>query len=259
MSTNRSQNLYFIERGSGPTLLLVHGLMVTGAMFAHVADRFAERHRAVVPDLRGHGHSRTLPPPYSVTQLASDLARLLDRLSIESTAVLGYSHGGAVAQQFALDYPERCSRLVLACTYAYNMSSFRERLEGHLVPYLVRLLGMRRFAELVFSQGLKHAPDVPRDWLVALTENQDKALMLTAWKEAMTFDSRPRLAEITCPTLIIAAANDEAVPAHHARMLHRGIRGSQLVVVENARHALIWTNPDALVLHTERFLAGVDG
>jgi 3-oxoadipate enol-lactonase len=250
------ENLYFTERGSGPPLLLVHGLMVTGEMFAPVADRFAERHRVVVPDLRGHGRSRALPPPYSVTQLASDLARLLDRLSIDSAAVLGYSQGGAVAQQFALDNPERCNRLVLACTYARNTSSFRERLEGRLVPYLVRLLGMRRFAELIFSQGLRHAPNVPRDWLVDLMARQDRALMLTAWKEAMAFDSRPRLGEITCPTLIIAAANDEAVPAHHARMLHQGIRGSQLVVVENAGHAFIWTNPDALVLHTEQFLAG---
>jgi 3-oxoadipate enol-lactonase len=252
-----AKHLYFTERGSGAPLLLVHGLMVTGEMFARVADRFAERHRVIMPDLRGHGRSRTLPPPYTVSQLASDLARLLDHLGIESTAVLGYSQGGAVAQQFALDNAPRCRRLVLACTYAYNMSTFRERLEGHLVPYLVRLLGTRRFAELIFAQGLKRAPNVPRDWLVELMANQEQALMVTAWKEAMVFDSQPRLAEITCPTLIIAAANDEAVPFHHATMLHEGIAGSELVVVENAGHALIWTDPDALVEHTDAFLAGM--
>jgi 3-oxoadipate enol-lactonase len=87
--------------------------------------------------------------------------------------------------------------------------------------------------------------------------NQEQALMVTAWKEAMVFDSQPRLAEITCPTLIIAAANDEAVPFHHATMLHEGIAGSELVVVENAGHALIWTDPDALVEHTDAFLAGM--
>jgi 3-oxoadipate enol-lactonase len=233
--------------------------MVTGEMFAHVADRFAERHRVIMPDLRGHGRSRTLTPPYTVSHLASDLARLLDHLGIESTAVLGYSHGGAVAQQFALDFAPRCRRLVLACTYAYNMSTFRERLEGHLVPYLVHLLGMRRFAELIFAQGLKRAPNVPRDWLVELMATQDQALMLTAWKESMAFDSRPRLAEIRCPALIIAAANDEAVPFHHAKMLHEGIAGSELVIVENASHALIWTDPDALVRHTDTFLASATG
>ena len=108
--------LYFTERGSGPPLLLVHGLMITGEMFDPVIEHFATRHRVIVPDLRGHGRSRALPPPYSARQLAADLARLLDDLAIGSTAVLGYSQGGAIAQQLALDHPARCERLVLACT-----------------------------------------------------------------------------------------------------------------------------------------------
>ena len=81
--------LYFTERGSGPPLLLVHGLMITGEMFDPVIDELATRHRVIVPDLRGHGRSRGLPPPYSARQLAADLARLLDDLAIGSTAVLG--------------------------------------------------------------------------------------------------------------------------------------------------------------------------
>jgi len=82
--------LYFSERGSGPPLLLVHGLMVSGEMFEPVIGHFASRHRVIVPDLRGHGRSRGLPPPYHAAQLASDLERLLEHLGIDSTAVLGY-------------------------------------------------------------------------------------------------------------------------------------------------------------------------
>ena len=119
-----SDLLHFTERGSGPPLLLVHGLMVTGEMFDPVIEHFATRHRVIVPDLRGHGRSRGLPPPYTAAQLASDLARLLDHLGIDSTAVLGYSQGGAIAQQLVFDHPEHCDRLVLACTYAFNMASF---------------------------------------------------------------------------------------------------------------------------------------
>src|ERR1041384_3916068 len=94
--------LYFTERGSGPPLLLVHGLMVTGDMFEPVIEHLAIRHRVIVPDLRGHGRSRGLPPPYHAAQLASALARLLDHLDIDSAAVLGYSQGGAIAQQLVL-------------------------------------------------------------------------------------------------------------------------------------------------------------
>ena len=248
--------VHFTERGSGKPLLLVHGLMVTGGMFDPVVDRFAARHRVIIPDLRGHGRSRGLPPPYTARQLAADLASLLDYLAIDSTDVLGYSHGGAIAQQLALDYPGKCGRLVLVCTYAFNMATWRERVEGHVLPPALRALGMARLAKLVLAQA---APQLGRehiDWLAGLMADQDAKVMASAWKAAMAFDSRPRLAGITCPTLVIAAANDKAVPIHHAKMLHDGIPGSSLVIIDAAGHALIWTHPEELGRVTEDFLGG---
>ena len=246
--------LYFTDRGSGPPLLLVHGLMITGEMFDPVIEHFATRHRVIVPDLRGHGRSRALPPPYSARQLAADLARLLDDLAIGSTAMLGYSQGGAIAQQLAFDHPARCERLVLACTYAFNMATPRERVEGHLVPLLVQVLGMRRFAKLILSRGLKQVDHRRADWVIGLIADQDRKAMVGAWKDAMAFDSRRHLAGIQCPTLVVAASNDQAVPLHHARMLHQGIPGSRLVIVDGADHALILERPDELVRVTEEFL-----
>jgi 3-oxoadipate enol-lactonase len=245
----------FSEYGSGSPLVLIHGLMVSGEMFEPVADELATRHRVIVPDLRGHGRSRTMPPPYTVSQLAADLAHLLEHLGIESAAVLGYSQGGAVAQQLVLDHPERCSRLVLACTYAFNMASVREKIEGHVAPLLIRALGIRRFARLVVSQGAKELTRERGDWLASLMASQDQSWMVRAWKEAMTFDSRHRLSEIHCPTLIVAGANDTAVPMHHATMLTAGIPASRLVVVGGAGHTLIWTHPDQLLGIVEDFLA----
>lgn len=249
-----SDLLYFSERGSGSPLLLVHGVMVSGEMFEPVIEHFATRHRVIAPDLRGHGRSRGLPPPYTPTQLASDLARLLDHLGIESAAVLGYSQGGAIAQQMVLDYPNRCNRLVLACTYAFNMATLREKLEGHIAPLLIGILGMRKFAKFVIAQGLKQVSKERADWIINLIAKQDSKLMVSAWREVMTFDSRQRLSEIKCPTLIVAGSDDEAVPMHHAKMLHEGITDSQLVVVDGADHALIWAHPDELTHAVDKFL-----
>ena len=249
-----SEILYFTERGSGPPLLLVHGLMVSGKMFEPVLENFAARHRVIVPDLRGHGRSRGLPPPYTAVQLASDLAHLLNHLSIASTAVLGYSQGGAIAQQLVLDHPRRCDRLVLACTYAFNMATPREWLEGHIAPLLIRVLGMKRLADLVVSQSMLQIDKERANWLADLMASQDRTLMLTAWRETMAFDSRKRLAEIRCPTLVMAGSNDQGVPIHHAQMLHNGIRGSQLVIIKGADHALIWTHTDEFVRIMEEFL-----
>jgi pimeloyl-ACP methyl ester carboxylesterase len=249
-----SEVLYFSERGSGPPLLLVHGLMVSGEMFEPVIENFAVRHRVIVPDLRGHGRSRGLPAPYTATQLASDLARLLDHLGIDSTAVLGYSQGGAIAQQLVLDQPQKCDRLILACTYAFNMATPREWLEGHLAPLLIRLLGLKRLANLVVSQSMLQMDKKLADWLARIMSDQDQTLMLTAWNETMAFDSRKRLAEIRCQTLIIAGSQDQGVPIHHARMLHEGIHGSRLVIVEGADHALIWTHTEEFVRVVHEFL-----
>jgi pimeloyl-ACP methyl ester carboxylesterase len=249
-----AQLLYFTERGSGPPLLLVHGLMVTGEMFEPVIDHFATRHRVIIPDLRGHGRSRGLPPPYTAAQLAADLSHLLEHLGVDSTAVLGYSQGGAIAQQLALDHPKRCDRLVLACTYAFNMATTREWLEGHLVPLFLHVLGTRGLAKLVVSHAGKQLAKERAGWLAALMADQDRKLMGAAWRETMAFDSRRRLAEIACPALVVAASDDQAVPIHHARMLHDGIPGSQLVIIDGADHTLIWTQPDEFLRVTDEFL-----
>jgi pimeloyl-ACP methyl ester carboxylesterase len=79
--------------------------------------------------------------------------------------------------------------------------------------------------------------------------------MVSAWRGAIAFDSRRRLAEIKCPTLAVAASNDKTVPLHHAKMLHDGITGSQLVIIDGANHVLIWTHPDELVRVTDEFLS----
>jgi len=96
--------------------------------------------------------------------------------------VLGYSHGGAIAQQLVLDHPTRCSHLLLARTYAFNMATLRERIEGHLVPLLINVLGMRRFTKFVISQGLKQLSKACADWVLDLIANQDRRLMVTAWR-----------------------------------------------------------------------------
>jgi pimeloyl-ACP methyl ester carboxylesterase len=253
-SATSSELLHCTERGSGAPLLLVHGLAMSGDMFEPIAEPLAKHRRLIIPDLRGCGKSRNLPPPYSVKQQAADLAALLDNLGVVSTDALGYSQGGPVVQELALDYPAKVRRLILSNTYAYNMATMKEKMEGHIVPLLIRLLGIRLFVKLMISQGLKQIPKEQAVWVANLItrtwgEADPKSIAL-AWREAMAFDSRARLKEIKCPTLVVASSDDNAVPMHHAKMLHDGIAGSKLVVIEGADHALMWAQPD-------RWLEGV--
>lgn len=251
--------LFFHQSGAGTPLLLIHGLMVTGAMYDPVLPALSAHYNVIVPDLRGHGRSGALSEPYSVEQLAYDLAQLLDDLQIDATHVLGYSQGGAVAQQFAHDYPQRVRGLVLACTYAYNMLSPRERFEGMLAPWLVRILGVRRLAGLAINAGggRRMSPEIA-EWFQEMMAVNDTRHMVPAIEAMKAFDSRPWLKEIACPTLVIAGAEDTAVPLPHAHMLAQGIPDAQLSIIEGAGHTLLWTDPDAVIQTIETFLAKVD-
>ena len=252
--------LFVRQLGAGPPLLIVHGLMATGEMFEPVLGAFAEHHRLIVPDLQGHGRSSHLPGPYAVEKLAEVLARPLDDLGIESADVLGYSQGGEVAQQFVRDYPDRTRCLVLDCTYAHNMLSFRERLEGALLPWLVRVLGPRRLATLFVHPGIglgggrPLTPEGARSLRESMASN-DRSLMAEAVRQMKAFDSREWLDQISCPTLVLCGSEDTAVPMHHAHMLAQGIRNSQLRVIDGAGHALLWTHPEELVEQTEQWLS----
>jgi 3-oxoadipate enol-lactonase len=261
LQTENAPGLFVRQFGAGPPLLLLHGLMATGDMFQPVVAGLAAQHRLIVPDLRGHGRSGHLPGPYTPEQMAADLGRLLDQLGLGTVDVVGYSHGGAVAQQFALAerHPRRLRRLVLVCTYAYNMLTPGERVEGFLTPWLIRLLGPRLLVALMVRTGASGGPPLPPDvgrWLVDVLGSNQKAPMVAAARAMTVFDSRPRLKEIAAPTLVIAGSVDRAVPIAHARLLAAGIPGAGLRVIEGAGHFLICTHPDALVSLVEPWLAG---
>ena len=251
--TSSTDQLYLKQAGSGTPLLLIHGLLVNGDMFASVFDAFAKSYHVLVPDLRGHGQSKHLAPPYTVEQHAHDLAMLLKSLSISSAIVLGYSQGGAVAQQLAIDYPNLVSRLILACTYAYNQITLQEKLEAKITPWLIRLLSVTQFARLTTRMMGHLTPDQAK-LLETMIVSNEKLRMLEATKAMLSFDSRARLGDIRCPTLIVAGANDTAVPLHHAHMLAQGISGAKLHVVPNAGHEMIFTHGTELVDAVEGFL-----
>jgi pimeloyl-ACP methyl ester carboxylesterase len=247
--------LFFQQVGQGSPLVLLHGLGANGTMFDPVVPAFTSQHQVIVPDLRGHGRSQDMSGPYDVPQFAADVIGVLDALALQSVDVLGYSHGGTVAQYLAHTFPHRIRRLILACTYAYNALSFREKIEDHLQPWLIRLLGLGRLMHVAIRAGALGPIDTEHaQRLEALLASMGTRQMLAASKGLTTFDSRPWLTEIQQPTLIIAGENDPAVPLAHARVLFRGIPNARLESIASAGHLLIWTHTDQFIAHMKGFL-----
>jgi 3-oxoadipate enol-lactonase len=243
-----SNGIFFRIEGEGEPLLLLHGVMAAGAMFDPLVELLRDRFRMLIPDLRGHGKSGDLDGPYDVAALASDLDTVLAEARFNRCAVMGYSHGGAVAQQFARTRPASVGRLILACTYACNVSTPRERLECTAFLALLRLFSPGTLAKLIFrpskpqATGAKELTGEQVAWMRSILAANRAPAMRGAVRGVMTFDSRPWLKEITAPTLVVGGAHDDAVPRHHFDALVSGIPGATGRLVDRAGHTLVWTH-----------------
>src|SRR6185436_4698593 len=106
----------FRVAGSGPSLLLIHGIGDNSTTWSTVQTTLAQRFTVIAPDLLGHGQSDKPRADYSVAAYANGMRDLMEVLGIEGATVVGHSLGGGVAAQIAYQYPERCERLVLVAS-----------------------------------------------------------------------------------------------------------------------------------------------
>ncbi len=243
-----SNGIFYRVEGNGAPLLLLHGLMVSGAMYDPLIELLRDQFRMLVPDLRGHGKSGNLADPHDVATLTADLDTVVVEAGFSRCVVMGYSHGGAVAQQLAHTRPAVVSKLILTCTYACNASTLSEWLQAHVLLTLLRFLSPGTIAKL-FVRPLRPKPTgmvgltrEQADWLQPLIAANSAAAMRGAAGGLITFDSRPWLKELRVPTLVIGGTHDIAVPRHHFDTLVSGIPGAQGRLVERAGHMLAWTH-----------------
>ena len=106
-------NMAYRMEGSGPAVLLLHGIAGSSRTWRDVIPRLTDRFTVIAPDLMGHGSSGKPRGDYSLGAFASGIRDLLEVLDVEAATVVGQSFGGGVAMQLAYQHPERCERLVL--------------------------------------------------------------------------------------------------------------------------------------------------
>jgi pimeloyl-ACP methyl ester carboxylesterase len=248
--TSRSLPFVVRQTGEGEPLVLLHGLGLTGDAFRYVVPWLAETCRLIVPDLRGHGRNTHVPGPCTTEAMAADLESVLDDLGITSAHVLGYSHGGAVAQVFARNHPERVRSLMLVSTYAVQRVTWWQRLLGHASPGMINRLGTRPFAGMVRlsrSSGGGRRLSVQAAALAArmLAEN-NRHRLCDALRQSARFDSRAWLDALQVPTLVVAGDADHIIVPHQAEDLARRIPGAELQMLPGAGHALPLSHPTEL-------------
>lgn len=236
-----------------PAVLLLNSLGSTLAMWERQVPELAEHFLVVRCDTRGHGESPVPPGPYVIDDLVDDAVALLDNLDIERAHVAGLSLGGMVALRFAARDPERVDRLALLCTSAHvgSPETWAER------AATVRAQGTGAIADTVVARWLTDArrasdpqtTDYLRE-MIAQTPADGYAACCDVIRET---DLRDDLAEITAPTLVVAAADDPSLPPVHQQVIAAGIPGSRLLEIAECAHLAAVDQPeavtDALVEH----------
>lgn len=258
----RGVRLRWFERGSGPTLALVHGFGGAASNWTLVAPQLAEHYRVIVVDLPGHGGSSALPgPPLQIDPYADRVAELLD----EPAVVVGHSLGAVVALRLAVRRPELARGLVLAGAAGIGSSTRSAERTLTLVSVVQpgkRIARLRRpFARNPFLRrlafGTVSVVDPRRlDPLAAAGFLSGSALhtdIRSAGDALVRSDPRVDLEHIACRVLVVHGARDAQVPVRDAFEYARRLR-APVRVIADCGHLLIGERPDAVVAAVRDFL-----
>ncbi|HUV01983.1 MAG TPA: alpha/beta fold hydrolase [Desulfobacteria bacterium] len=234
--------LNYHEEGTGFPLILIHGLSDDARLWTPLIPELSKKYRTIAWDLRGHGRSGKLDMPYSFRQFSDDLFEFLRELDISQTHLLGLSMGGAIAQQFALDHPEKVRSLILLSTFSYTDPDLREtfkRLRNNLIEggcqaffdAAVKLTVTPEFASA-------HADEIATVKEEMVTMNSPTALV-HAIDACMGFNVADRLSQLSLPTLIISGREDTFIPLHFSEQIHRSIPGSKWKILDGVAHNVL--------------------
>jgi 3-oxoadipate enol-lactonase len=258
-ATINGARLAYAERGAGrgtrsgsphnSNLLLIHGFPLNRHMWDAQLAGLSGVARVVAPDLRGSGDSQATPGPYSMDQFADDLAALLDHLEIGRIIIAGLSMGGYIAFAFWRRYAARVQALALLDTRA-EPDSAQARAGRDASAEYVQREGSEALARQMLPRLL--APDN-----FANTTLAGRALAIMAVQpvagivgdlQAMRDrpDSRPALAQISVPTLVITGEADQLTPPADGRVLAEAIPGARMVMIPRAGHLCPLENPRAV-------------
>jgi pimeloyl-ACP methyl ester carboxylesterase len=215
-------------------VLLVHGLGSTGADWAFQIEPLAARFRVLVPDLPGAG--RSAPGRHAIADYARQLLLLLDGLGVERSHLVGFSLGGAVALELALQAPQRVQRLIIINSLpSYRPDTLRKRLELHGQMGLVRALGLGRAAALVGRRLFPHDhQQAMRERVRAVLGAYPKAVYLAQARALAGWCANARIDALQVPMLMLSAEHDYTPLAEKREWARR--MGAELKVVQGSRH-----------------------
>jgi 3-oxoadipate enol-lactonase len=235
-------------QGSGEPLLMIMGLSFSlrdwGSKFT---DLLAQHYRLILFDNRDAGLTSQSTRTYTIADMADDAAGLLDALKIPKAHVFGVSMGGAIAQKFALKYPDKLDKLILGCTMAGGICSQVGDISGVMSGKLEDLLFTPTFIQNNRQELTK--------FLAKTTPLHSKEESLQRQLQAFgTHDTCDTLVEIEASTLILTGDKDLAIPRSNSDFLAAKIPHAKLEIIADAAHGFSYSHPDTTADSIHLFL-----
>jgi len=236
-----STEMSFVSFGRGQKdLVVLPGLSDGLATVKGKALLLAAPFKKFLKDYRIYMFSRKddMPEGYTIRQMAQDQATAMNTLGLGKAAVLGVSQGGMIAQYLAVDYPEKVEKLVLAVTAAYANDAVKTAVnawikmagQGDHVSLVVDT-AEKMYSEKYLEKNRKLFP-----LMAKFTKPESYERFFRNAAAILDFDAREELSKISCPTLILAGAEDKTVGGEAARELNERIENSRLFVYEGLGH-----------------------
>jgi pimeloyl-ACP methyl ester carboxylesterase len=250
----------FRMAGTGPTVLLIHGIGDSSDTWSPIIPGLAQHYRVIVPDLLGHGHSDKPRADYSIGGYANGMRDLLSILGVERATLVGHSLGGGIAMQFAYQYPERTERIVLVATGGVGRQVTPLLRAASLPGAELLLAGIRlptvrwqitAAVRLLQLSGTRLGQDAPE--LLRVLDSLPDADARTAFTRTLravvdwhgqlgTLLDRCYLTE-GMPTMLVWGEKDPILPAMHAGLAHVAMPGSRLEFFPDTGHFPFHTEP----------------
>jgi pimeloyl-ACP methyl ester carboxylesterase len=227
---------YQVE-GNGEPLVMIMGFTAGRIGLMSQIRFFRKYYRVITFDNRGAGKSDKPPGPYSTGMMADDTVKLMDILGIEKAHILGVSMGGMIAQELAINYPQRVMKLVLACTYARQDETSGDTLEQ---AKFLQLTPEKKAGAMV---GLAFNKPLYRFIFGLLARVQTRfrgasgGVGVAGQSEAcLKHDTLERLSSITAPTLVIVGTGDRIIKPVSSEVIAGKVPDAKLVKVEGGSH-----------------------
>ena len=265
----------YVRMGSGPVVLLLHGLACDHTTWNPVMESLARHYTVIAPDLLGHGGSDKPRADYSVGGYANGMRDLLTVLGIDSATVVGHSFGGGVAMQFGYQYPERTERLVLVgsgglgpevtpAIRAITTPGFHQVMGVLSVPGLRHLTttAMRMLSRTGVSQlrDLDEVADIYDSFKDPRTRAAIRHVVraVVDWKgQIVTMSDRAYLTD-AMPMCVVWGADDLVIPVDHASNASALAPTARVEIIPNAGHFPHKDHPERFVKIVRDFIRSTE-